>query len=436
LVVPGKASAAGGNSYLYDANGNLTSGGGRSFIYDGENRIRLITQGGTSVQLSYAPDGRRLKKAVTVAGSALPTMLYLGADLEVPLATGTTGAPIPTAWRKHVHADARKVGAAASWHHRDHLASLRVTSDSSGAMSKRVSYRPFGEQQNVSGPAANDNETKGFIGESADPETGLIYLNARYYDPLLARFITPDWWDPNLPGVGTNRYGYALNDPVNKADNNGHVAHVIGGALLGGFFGGLIQGLSQAYHGHFDRAQLSAAVVNGAIVGGVTAATGNPIAGNVAGKAAVNALGGIIGEIGGRTATALEKGEPLRTDNLTASVIGGAVGAAVGPIAGARVGVGIDPVLSGVIGSKAGTAVISKSTSGVVTGAVRGGLKEGAKEIGDLKSAPEVPATSGMAPARSGEISDRNRESSTPMMDAPSTPSDTQGPPSDGRDKE
>jgi RHS repeat-associated protein len=198
-----------------------------NYLYDGENRIRQITQGGTSVQLSYAPDGRRLKKAVTIAGSALPTMLYLGADLEVPLATGTTGAPIPAAWRKHVHA--RKVGAVASWHHRDHLASLRVTSDSSGALSKRVSYRPFGEQQAVSGPAANDNETKGFIGESADPETGLIYLNARYYDPLLARFITPDWWDPNLPGVGTSRYGYALNDPVNKADNNGHNADNDGG---------------------------------------------------------------------------------------------------------------------------------------------------------------------------------------------------------------
>ena len=39
-----------------------------------------------------------------------------------------------------------------------------------------------------------------------------------------ARFISPDDMDPTLPGVGTNRYAYALNDPVNKADPNGHNA--------------------------------------------------------------------------------------------------------------------------------------------------------------------------------------------------------------------
>jgi Bacterial EndoU nuclease len=39
-----------------------------------------------------------------------------------------------------------------------------------------------------------------------------------------ARFISPDDWDPTLPGVGTNRYAYAGNDPVNKSDPNGHVS--------------------------------------------------------------------------------------------------------------------------------------------------------------------------------------------------------------------
>jgi uncharacterized protein RhaS with RHS repeats len=38
----------------------------------------------------------------------------------------------------------------------------------------------------------------------------------------LGRFISPDNWDPTLPGVGTNRYAYAGNDPVNMSDANGH----------------------------------------------------------------------------------------------------------------------------------------------------------------------------------------------------------------------
>ncbi len=38
-----------------------------------------------------------------------------------------------------------------------------------------------------------------------------------------ARFIQPDWWDPTEPGVGTNRYTYSFNDPVNKSDPSGHI---------------------------------------------------------------------------------------------------------------------------------------------------------------------------------------------------------------------
>jgi RHS repeat-associated protein len=156
----------------------------------------------------------------------LRSTLYLGADLELPLANGTTtGAPIAAAWRKHVHADARRAGTVACWLHRDHLASVRVTSNAGGNLAKRQHYYPYGQDLGApSGPTPNDGETKGYIGETRDVETGLLYLDARYYDPLLARFIQPDWLDPWQPGVGTNRYSYSLNDPVNKADPSGHQA--------------------------------------------------------------------------------------------------------------------------------------------------------------------------------------------------------------------
>jgi RHS repeat-associated protein len=65
-------------------------------------------------------------------------------------------------------------------------------------------------------------EPTGFIGERHDAETGLLFLNARYYDPVLARFISPDWFDPHQAGVGMARYTYAFNNPVNLADPNGH----------------------------------------------------------------------------------------------------------------------------------------------------------------------------------------------------------------------
>ncbi len=66
-------------------------------------------------------------------------------------------------------------------------------------------------------------------------------LSVSFGSATSARFIQPDTWDPTVQGVGTNRYAYAGNDPVNKSDPNGHnwVAVVRGiitaaGALFGG----------------------------------------------------------------------------------------------------------------------------------------------------------------------------------------------------------
>ena len=105
---------------------------------------------------------------------------------------------------------------------------MKVISNGTGAEVKRTVYRPYGDKGADTGLHA---ESKGYIGERHDPETGLVYLNARYYDPVLARFISPDWWDPNKPGVGTNRYAYSDNDPVNKSDRNGHCAGDCGGGV-------------------------------------------------------------------------------------------------------------------------------------------------------------------------------------------------------------
>lgn len=69
-------------------------------------------------------------------------------------------------------------------------------------------------------------------------QTGCSHLNARYHDPALGRFISPDDWDPTMDGVGTNRYAYSANDPVNKSDPNGHIFGRIGEAI-GNFFSGL-----------------------------------------------------------------------------------------------------------------------------------------------------------------------------------------------------
>ena len=71
-------------------------------------------------------------------------------------------------------------------------------------------------------PVCTNPQSKGYINQRYDAESGLMYLHARYDDPLGGRFLTPDTWDPILQGVDINRYAYAGNDPINQSDPNGH----------------------------------------------------------------------------------------------------------------------------------------------------------------------------------------------------------------------
>ncbi|WP_157961483.1 RHS repeat-associated core domain-containing protein [Microvirga flavescens] len=80
--------------------------------------------------------------------------------------------------------------------HRDHLSSpRRLTRAVSGTPLAATIHWAFGERIVVSGAAALD--THGYIGEREDAELGLVYLNARVYDPKMGRFLSPDSLDPS-----------------------------------------------------------------------------------------------------------------------------------------------------------------------------------------------------------------------------------------------
>ena len=186
----------GDETLTYDGNGNLVSFGAKGYTWDGENRLQSVNG---SVFFAYGPDGERIAKR-----DASGTSVFLGDDVEVR--GGLTTA--------YIHDEVRVEGGVATSLARDHLGSIRVETEGQG-LSRSLAYGGYGEpKQAVSG--------KGYIGERHDPETGLLYLHARYYDPTIGRFIQPDPRDPTIPGVGTNRYAYADNNPVNLSDPLGH----------------------------------------------------------------------------------------------------------------------------------------------------------------------------------------------------------------------
>jgi RHS repeat-associated protein len=62
-----------------------------------------------------------------------------------------------------------------------------------------------------------------YCGEYWDKETGTIYLRARYYNPVIGRFITEDsYWGEASDPLSLNLYTYCHNDPINLFDPSGH----------------------------------------------------------------------------------------------------------------------------------------------------------------------------------------------------------------------
>jgi RHS repeat-associated protein len=85
--------------------------------------------------------------------------------------------------------------------------------NSTGQTGRRF-HTPYGTDRKPSTITATD---RGYIGQHTDQTTGLNYLNARYLDPVLGRFISVD------PLVASTRdaYGYGNNNPITFSDPSG-----------------------------------------------------------------------------------------------------------------------------------------------------------------------------------------------------------------------
>ncbi|MDI5980668.1 RHS repeat-associated core domain-containing protein [Amycolatopsis magusensis] len=205
---PHAVATAGPHAYTYDAAGLMTSGAGRTLTWDGDNRLASVTKAGVTSTFAYDAEGERVQQ---VDGAI--TRHYLGDDFET-----TPGGPATKYISIAGTLIARADGTTRLWVHTDHLGSVQALTDAAGAEVHRKRYRPQGEVLATTGSLGY--EPRGFAGQRQD-STGLLYLHARYYDPELGRFISPDSIIDGEATIGLNRYAYAANNPVNNRDLTG-----------------------------------------------------------------------------------------------------------------------------------------------------------------------------------------------------------------------
>jgi RHS repeat-associated protein len=253
--------SAEGATFTYDRNGNLagrtTASGVTNYTWDAENQlVRVDLPDGGVVAYKYDPFGRRIEKNVN---GTITAYLYDGNAILLELdaagrmtARYTHGPTID--WPLVMER------AGQTWfYHGDALGSVAALTDSSGNLRRTYAYDSWGRSQ-----SAGDSQPPNpflFAGRQYDAETGLYYMRARYYDPVVGRFMSQDPLDlpgllvigqspqheqallpraaawalrgrnlgliPGLPGAAQrapqrlNAYAYAVNNPLLATDPSG-----------------------------------------------------------------------------------------------------------------------------------------------------------------------------------------------------------------------
>jgi RHS repeat-associated protein len=209
----------------YDLNGNLTQKSTQHNIYDYKNRIVRATDVDSTVKFKYDPLGRRIQKEVTIGSQIKTTNFYYsghqvieerdGSDqvtrqliygngidevIRVDKYTGTTSTPY--------------------YFHRNAIGSITAVTDANGNIIERVYYDIYGMPtfKDASGnviPKSSIGNNILFQGREYDPELNLYYFRARYYDPIMGRFLQTD---PMGYADSMNLYQAFNMNPYNFAD--------------------------------------------------------------------------------------------------------------------------------------------------------------------------------------------------------------------------
>ena len=342
-----------GQSITYDSIGNPTSYyNGIRWNFTWANGRSLATATAGSNSLSFAYDAGGLRTSKTVNGVAYRYYYAGGQLMRMTWGSNT----IDFFYDANGTPYAMKYNGTVYYYVTNLQGDVMRIVDASQNIVTSYDYDPYGKVISATGTLANINPLR-YRGYVYDQETGFYYLNSRYYDPAVGRFINADNYPSTGQGLsGNNMFAYCGNNPVSREDDGGEFWNFVIGAAVGGLVGGVVSAVtSYAQTGEIDW---GAVAINAAVgtAGGLIAASG---LGTVcqAGLTAVISGGGNFAE------QVYSKGikNVNKADVICSTLIGGGtslLGSAAGKLLGGKI-------------EKAWSSLLNKGKDKLLSGMVR-----------------------------------------------------------------
>lgn len=284
----------------------LVPGRRQSVSYTCYNRPSVLTEGGRSAAFTYNGDGDRVKMYVADGATQVLSRYYIGGRYEYDqtvsgseerLYLGGDAYSAPMVYRRENGGNwtAYNIG-------RDYLGNVTQIATLDGTPVAEYSYDPWGRLRDPETleiyTAGNEPELflgRGFTGHEHLAWFGLVNMNARLYDPLLGRFLSPDPYvqAPDF-SQNFNRYSYALNNPLRYTDESGEFWLYVIGAAIGGITNWIANGCEFTWDG---LKYFGAGAAIGALSWGASAFTASAFSacGVAAGALVGSATGAVTG---------------------------------------------------------------------------------------------------------------------------------------------
>ncbi|MBQ7941479.1 MAG: endonuclease [Muribaculaceae bacterium] len=285
----------------------------QSVSYTSFHRPNVISENGIEARIQYDGNGDRHRMYVKRNGNTILTRHYFSDcyERDVDSLSNVTQRLYlgGSTYDATMMLEIDSTGSELHYLFRDYLGNVRLVTDRFGDVVQELSYDAWGRLRN---PATHEVYApgeepelkigRGYTGHEHLPWFGLINMNARLYDPVLGRFLSPDPFvqAPDL-SQSFNRYTYAMNNPFRYTDESGEFWWLVIGAVIGGATNVIMKAVSEQLHSWGDG---FAAFGIGAAAGMVGGAVSGWAFG-VAGGAAAGAGGFYAGSLSGAAGSAI-----------------------------------------------------------------------------------------------------------------------------------